>query len=136
MAKLKGADKVQAMLKALNSPSARRRVRAAVYVAADMIRVEAALSISQGAVSGKNHKVSKPGEAPNFDTGFLAGAIETRETGGFEAEVRSMAPYSAELEFGTSRMAERPFMRPATAKVRPKAERLIAAALGNERGRK
>ena len=136
MAKLKGADKVQAMLKALNGPSAKRRVRAAVYVAADMLRVEAALSISQGAVSGKNHKVSNPGDPPNFDTGFLAGAIETRETGEFEAEVSSGAPYSAALEFGTSRMAERPFMRPAAAKVRPKAERLIAAALANERGRK
>lgn len=136
MAKLKGADKVMAKLKQLNSPAAKRRVSAAIYVAADMLRVEAAISISEGSVSGKNHKPSKVGDAPNFDTGFLAGAIETRETGEFEAEVASTAPYSAALEFGTSKMGERPFMRPAAQRVRPKAQRLIAAAIANEKGGK
>jgi HK97 gp10 family phage protein len=135
MAKLKGADKVQARLKALNSPSAKRRVRAAVYVAADMLRVEAAISISEGAVSGKKHVASNPGQAPNYDTGDLADKIEVREVGEFECDVVAFSDHALPLELGTSKMAERPFMRPAAAKVRPKAERLIAAALTNERGR-
>jgi HK97 gp10 family phage protein len=132
MAKLSGADKVMAKLKALNSRSAKKRISSALYVAGDMMRVEAAISISAGAVSGKNHKPSQPGEAPNYDTGLLANSIETREVAEFEVEVAAKAPYAAALELGTSKMAERPFMRPAADRVRPKAQRLIAAALKRE----
>jgi len=87
MAKLSGADKAMAKLRGLNSRSAKKRVSSAVYVAADMLRVEAALSISEGSVSGKNHVPSRAGEPPNFDSGHLAGSIETREVAEFECEV-------------------------------------------------
>lgn len=50
MAKLMGANRVAARLKGLNSRSVEKRVRAALYAAADIIRVDAALSISEGAV--------------------------------------------------------------------------------------
>lgn len=132
MAKLKGADRVMAKLKGLDSRSAKKRISSAVYVAGDMMRVEAALSISAGAVSGKNHKPSAPGTPPNYDSGLLADSIETREIAEFEVEVAATAPYAAALELGTSKMAERPFMRPAAERVRPKAQRLIAAALKRE----
>lgn len=132
MAKLKGADKVMAKLKGLNGRSAKKRISSALYVAGDMLRVEAAISISAGAVSGKNHVASAPGEAPNYDTGMLANGIETREVAEFEVQVASTAPYSSHLEFGTSHMGERPFMRPAAERVRPKAQRLVAAALKRE----
>ncbi|EZP72353.1 HK97 gp10 family phage protein [Sphingomonas paucimobilis] len=132
MAKLKGSDKVMAKLKGLNSRSAKKRISSALYVAGDMLRVEAAISISEGAVSGKNHKPSAPGEAPNYDTGQLANSIETREVAEFEVEVVATAPHAIPLEFGTSRMAERPFMRPAADRVRGKAQRLVAEALKRE----
>ena len=132
MAKLAGADRVRAKLKGLNSRSAKKRISSAVFVAADLLRVEAAISISEGSVSGKNHVPSAPGEAPNYDTGDLANKIEVRETGEFECEVVAFSDHALPLELGTSKMAERPFMRPAAAKPRPKAQRLIAAALARE----
>ncbi|MFT4056159.1 MAG: HK97 gp10 family phage protein [Novosphingobium sp.] len=132
MAKLPGGDKALRRLKSLNSRSAVKRVGAAVYAAADIIRVEAALSISEGAVSGKGHVPSSPGQPPNYDSGTLADSIEVREVGELECDVVASAPYALALEFGTSKMSERPFMRPAAAKGRPVAERLVARALKDE----
>ena len=104
-------------------------VNKAIYVAADIIATEAALSITAGAVSGKNHVASKPGEAPNADTHFLDRSIATSVTSPLHAEVNVFAPYAAKLEFGDSKVAERPFLRPATEKHRPKAQRLLKEAV-------
>lgn len=132
MAKLSGAHKVKAKLKRLNGREVKQHISAAIYTAADMLRVEAALSISAGAVSGKNHVPSQPGEPPNYDTGDLADKIEVRSVDEFECEVVASSGHAVPLEFGTSKMAERPFMRPAAKKARPKAQRLIAAAIARE----
>lgn len=131
-----GADRWKARLRQLNSRDMRKRIGAAIYVAGDLLRVEAAISISEGAVSGKNHVPSKPGQPPKYDTGHLADSIETRETGELSCEVSANAQYAAALEVGTSKMAARPFMAPAAAKVRPKAERLVAEAVRRETRRK
>lgn len=136
MSKLPGGDRALARLKGLNSPSARKRVSAALYAAADIIRVDAAISISQGAVSGKGHVASRPGDPPNFDTGHLADSIKVREIEEFDVEVVASAEYAAALEFGTSKLSERPFMRPAAQRGRPKAELLVAKALKDEFRRK
>lgn len=80
---------------------------------AEKVAVDAQLSISRGAVSGKGHVPSRPGEPPRNDSGVLAGGIEAVRVGPLRVRVQSTAPYSAELEYGTSRMSERPFMRPA-----------------------
>jgi HK97 gp10 family phage protein len=66
-----------------------------------------------GAVYGK-HQASAPGEAPASDTGNLARSIKVK----FDlkqgwAVVKATAPYAFWLEFGTTRMAPRPFMGPA-----------------------
>lgn len=97
----------------------------AIYVAADAIRVEAKRSITAGSVSGRGHVASSPGEPPNRDTGHLDTNIEAAKTGPLEAETRSTASYAAALEFGTSKMAERPYMRPAVKKVMPLVRRQI-----------
>lgn len=96
------------------------RLGAIVYAASDEIRVEARRLITAGSVSGKNHVASRPGEPPNRDTGHLDTNIENTRTAPLEAEVRSKAQYAAALEYGTSKMAERPYMRPAVRKVKPK----------------
>ena len=44
---------------------------------------------------------------------------------GFKAEIISTADYSAALEFGTSKMAARPFMQPSLEENRPKIRRLV-----------
>lgn len=126
MARIIGAKAHQARLKRLRSPAMIAAVGKAVYVAADMLRTEARLSITAGAVSGKGHVPSIPGQPPNNDTGHLASNIINEKTGPLSAEVSSNADYSSALEFGTSKMAERPFMRPAAEKVRAKAGQLVA----------
>lgn len=129
--RITGAKAHKARLKRLRSPAMVREVGKAVMVAADLIRRDAQISITTGAVSGKNHKPSAPGEAPNNDTGNLASDsnIISERTGLTQAEVSSNAEYSAALEFGTSRMAARPFMQPAANKNRKKATALVTEAV-------
>lgn len=131
MVKITGPDKHSARLKRMTSPAARSLIERALYVAGQMIEVDAEISITAGSVSGKGHIPSKPGEAPNADTRNLDTNIETTVVPGRDptVHVSSNAAYSQELEFGTSKMAERPFMRPATAKNRDAAVALIRKAV-------
>lgn len=126
---LRGAKAHVQRLKRLASPELDRKVSAALFAAGQKVQVEAQLSITRGAVSGKNHVPSRPGEAPNQDTGVLGNNIETVLVEELLVEVSSNAPYAADLEFGTSKVAARPYMRPARDKVRPLAEELIVKAV-------
>lgn len=94
-----------------------------------MIEVEAENSITEGSISGPGHIPSLPGEPPNADTRQLDGDIHTVVVGRGRVNVESIAPYSAALEFGTSKMAARPYMGPSAAKKRPEAKRLVAEAV-------
>jgi HK97 gp10 family phage protein len=106
-----------------------RQVGAALFVGGQRVQVEAQTSITRGAVSGKGHVPSKPGEPPNADTHFLANNIETVQVAPLKVEVSSNAPYSAALERGTSKMASRPFMAPALKKKRAEVQDLIKRAV-------
>lgn len=109
---MKGKDKFLRQLKALSDPKG--PVNQALAIIADKIRADAFQSISAGSISGKNHVPSLPGEAPNRDGGVLQAYIVTETfPAELRAEVRAEAPYSAPLEFGTSKMEARPFLRPA-----------------------
>jgi len=122
---IKGLDKHLRRMRALGGAEMVRAVSAAVYESADAIRAEAFRSISAGSVSGAGHVPSRPGEPPNRDTGNLQSKLKSVPTGPISAEVRSEAPYAAPLEFGTSRMAARPYMRPARDKeLEPSRQRL------------
>lgn len=107
-----------------------------LYECADHVRAEAHRSITAGSQSGKNHKPSAPGQPPNNDTRTLADSGHVVQPGPTEARVVFDAPYADDLEFGTSKMAERPFLRPARDKFRPKAlevlRKRINAALRTE----
>lgn len=129
MARVIGARRHADRLKRLRGPDMIRRVGAALYAAGNLIQVDAQLLISQGAVSGAGHVPSKPGEPPNFDSGVLSNNIETVQVEPLKVEVSSNAPYAAALEFGTSRMAERPYLRPATARKRKEAVQLVRRAV-------
>lgn len=126
--RFKGADKHSKRLRHMRAGML-VEARKLVYVLADMHATEAAILITTGSVSGKNHTPSKPGEPPMNDTGLLANQTFATKTGPLKAESVSMAPYAAALEFGTSKMAERPFMRPAAKKVRKAADKLAKAAV-------
>lgn len=106
-----------------------REIGKAIFAGGQAIQVEAQLSITRGSVSGKGHVPSKPGQPPSGDTGILDGAIETVQTDPLTVEVSSNAPYSVALEYGTSKMAARPFMRPAAEKERSNVARLTAEAV-------
>jgi HK97 gp10 family phage protein len=59
------------------------------------------------------HIASAPGEAPAVDTGFLINSIQTTIKSDTEAEIMISAEYAEALEFGSRKMAARPFVRPA-----------------------
>lgn len=129
MAKITGADKHAKRLK--NMRNVAQQVTAALYSAGQDIELDAEHSITSGAVSGKGHVASLPGQPPNADTHFLDTNIDTeiKTQNPPTVHVTSHAPYSAALEFGTSKMAERPFMRPATEKNRKDIGQKVASAV-------
>lgn len=127
--KFKGLNAHRKRLKALASPAMTREIEKALFAGGQLIESEARLSISRGAVSGKGHVPSSPGEPPNYDTGVLSNNIETAKAGVLRVTVSSNAPYSSPLEFGTSKMAARPFLRPARDKQRPAVKRLVEEGL-------
>lgn len=124
-----GAKAHIARLKRLAGPEMERAVGKALFAAGELVQTEAQISLTRGAVSGKNHVPSAAGDPPNQDTGTLGNNIETRQINPLLVEVSSNAPYSAALEFGTSKMSARPFMRPARDKTRREAEQLVKKAV-------
>lgn len=112
-------------LKALQGPLVTSAVGRALFAAGQLIENEAALSITRGAVSGKGHVPSKPGEPPNADTHRLDRSIETTQITPLKVKVTANSGYAAALEFGTSRVAPRPFMRPARDKKKDEARALV-----------
>lgn len=118
-------DTVGRRFRAMQSAAFVKAVSMALFEAADHFRAEAHRAITTGSVSGKNHKPSKPGEPPMNDTGFLAKSIKVSQKTPLTARVTAEAPYAGPLEFGTSRMAARPYMRPTREKVTPEARRIL-----------
>lgn len=106
-----------------------RLIGQALFVGGETIQVEAQLSITRGAVSGKGHVPSRPGEPPKADTHRLADNIETVQPSPLKVEVSSNAPYAVELEKGTAKMAARPYMGPATQRKRAEVVRLVRGAM-------
>lgn len=136
MAKIRGLEIHLARVQGLTGTPARREITAALFEAGDIVATEAAILISTGGGFGKSHVVSAPGEPPNEDTGFLnrEDNLYRRIVGGDDSlhvQVIADAPYAAALEFGTSRMAERPFMRPALARTRKEVVNTVRARVND-----
>lgn len=73
------------------------------------------------------HQASGKNEPPASDTGRLIRLISSKyDLPTLTGKVISSASYSAYLEYGTAKMAQRPFMRPALAAKRKIAERYVA----------
>lgn len=109
-----------------------REVTQRLYLAGQLIELDAERSITAGSISGAGHIPSAPGQPPNRDTGLLDGSIETeiRAQNPPTVAVSSKAPpYAAHLEYGTSRMAPRPYMRPATERNRDDVTRMVGEAV-------
>lgn len=122
---MKGKDAHLRRLKNLSDPTG--PANQVLRILAQKIRAHAKHSIVVGSQSGDNHVPSRPGEPPNNDTeGLVNGLIDETFPLELRAEVRAETEYSAPLEYGTSKMAERPFMRPARDKNLGFAKRLFA----------
>lgn len=87
------------------------------------------------------HKASAPGQPPARDTGHLARSWQTGVKGRGPVEkdgnryrlvVGSIVPYARWLEFGTSRMAARPYVRPVAEIMRRRTPFIVNAAVSNE----
>tara|TARA_R100000742_G_C4273148_1_gene92620 strand:- start:286 stop:708 length:423 start_codon:yes stop_codon:yes gene_type:complete len=104
--------------------------------AGNMVRNTAVNSIQQGSKDGKiyqkyiprrTHQASADGQPPATDTGYLVQNINLKiDIDKLGASVESNANYSAFLEFGTRKMAARPFMQPALEENRPKIRRKLS----------
>lgn len=127
--RLKGLDAHIRRLKRLAGTEMEREVGKVLFAGGEMIQTEAQLSITRGAVSGRHHVPSRPGEPPNQDAGVLAGNIETVQKSRTLVEVSSNAPYAADLEFSTSKMAARPYMAPARDKKYPEVRDIMVRAV-------
>ena len=132
---IKNSRDFNARIRKRLGPNAKRNVEIALQSAADLVRNEAVTSIVQNSRSGPtvkrrgiSMKISAAGDPPASDTGFLASQISAEVdmslTGG-EAVVKSAAPYSIPLEFGTVHMAARPFMQPALHKSKNKIKEMF-----------
>lgn len=76
------------------------------------------------------HQASAPGEAPASDTGSLVARILGEAgTDDLSSRIAGRAAYAIHLEYGTKKMAARPFLRPAGESVREHGQRLLAAAV-------
>jgi HK97 gp10 family phage protein len=128
MARVTGIDRQLARLKRA-SAAVRQEADKALVTAAGLVAAEATASIVAGWKSGPNRVPSRPGEPPNADTGRLHRGIGVEHRGELEVQVVSTAPYARDLEYGTSQVAARPYLRPAVAKTRDKAVDLVRQAI-------
>ena len=130
MAKVSGADKHIKRLRRMRGPAMVRGVTRALHSVAQDIAVDASVSITTGAVSGKGHVPSAPGEPPNADSHVLSNSIIGLSTGPLKAETIADAPYAAAQELGSpsQNLEDRPYLRPAAAKNRPGALAKVSAA--------
>lgn len=129
MPKITGRERVTRRLNGLAGEKVVRNVGQALFAGGEALKAEAAHLITEGAISGRNHVPSRPGEPPNEDTGHLRTNIEVTQPAPLRVEVSSNARYSAALEFGSSKMQARPFMAPAARRTRKEIVELVNRAV-------
>lgn len=79
---------------------------------------------------GIAHTASAPGEAPAIDEGQVVGGIHGEMLSTLQGEVTSSSEQGPYLNYGTSRMAARPFFEPAVEAIRPQFDEAVRQ-LGN-----
>lgn len=137
--KVEGIEDLRATLKA-EGVEAEKLVKTAVLQSALLIQGDARKLIQKGVKSGrvypskrsKNvmHQASAPGEPPATDTGRLvANVLFAIEQGGYSARVGTDLEYGKNLEFGTRKMAARPWLSRAITENSDKIINLISNAI-------
>ena len=108
----------------------------AVRATAQAIRKDAITAVKSHLSAGNvytrgtvEHVASKPGSPPNQDRGTLTRNIRVTLNDDLTADISSNATYSESLEFGTRKMAARPFMTPAVEGQRVKHKERLQKAI-------
>ena len=117
--RLQGAERRQAQQDGLEEGA--RIVES--YAKTEMASGKSGETYTRG--NGRTHQASAPGEAPAIDYGNLVNSVQISEVTPERAIIGTGVEYAEHLEFGTSRMAPRPFLRPAV----DEHEREIVAAI-------
>ena len=111
-----------------------REIDNTMKIAAEVIRTRAVKGIQSGPASGApradGSRASAPGEFPMTDTGSLVSSVFTsiRKSGRrVIAFVGSDIVYAKFLEFGTRRMAARPWLQPSFDEVEDQVRAIIRA---------
>lgn len=102
----------------LNDSAFRAKLLSAVLRGARQVGIEGQTDIrrSINVSNAGGDQPSAPGEPPRKVTQTLSKSIATvtaRNGAGIKTEIGSNVPYARHLEFGTSKMEARPFLRPA-----------------------
>lgn len=114
--RVKGTEKAVAQISKISS-NVTDEMRLVVKEGMLLIHGTARKSIQEHQSRGNKygeHYASRPGNPPNTDTGRLVGSIEfdyDQDTN--SAQVGTNLDYGAWLEFGTSTIAARPWLKPA-----------------------
>lgn len=96
----------------------------------DQVAVSAAAQIQEYAANRmRGGGPSRPGRFPAVDTGLLRGTLSHKRIKALKAIVYSPIEYAPHLEFGTVKMAARPFLRPSTDAIRPSFKTAVASAI-------
>ncbi|WP_152051825.1 HK97-gp10 family putative phage morphogenesis protein [Tautonia marina] len=122
--KVEGLDRIQNATQEMQRSVEAELVKG-LFASAKRVEAEAKRSITAGGKTGRvyrrrtvTHQASAPGEAPASDTGRLVNSINSSVEGldGVVVAGGGLVKYARMLEFGTARMAARPFMFPALEK--------------------
>ena len=134
---LTGGKELSAALKAMGGKLEAEVGKAVVGTALEL-QGDVRKRIQRGPASGRvyqrqnprrTHQASAPGEAPQSDTGRLASSIFFEVDGALTATVGSRLAYAQWLEYGTTRMAQRPYFRPAVEAMKGKFQKRLEAAV-------
>jgi len=92
-------------------------IAANLGVRTDSVVAMLANEVVGNAVSSFGESPSKPGDPPGVDTGALRASVHAEHTGPNQYTVSDGVEYGAYLEYGTPRMAARPWLGPAVFKM-------------------
>jgi hypothetical protein len=97
-----------------------KAISEAVRVTAVEVQADSVKSIQRGSKTGRTykrgnitHRASAPGEAPATDSEILVGSIDTVKLTRLSYKTGTLLDYGRWLEYGTQKIAERPWLRPA-----------------------
>ena len=118
-ARIRGLDALKARLASLPD-LVRAGAEAALLATAEAAAADLRARLQPG--SGP----SAPGQAPSDPEGRIAAATTATRDESSGASLTVALPFARDLEFGTTRMAARPFLRPAAQRAGSDAKALLA----------